>query len=316
VSKGYGEHGHINQLTGQAIEQRDDAPSHLPTELLTEVDNDKNLVRLRCARNEAWRRVENAVPGVFNSSPYRHSRNETDRRASREAIRAHIDDIVGQELAVKLFDDAYNAVRTYSSHRQRLIDHKLAAYREDWFKQANASDALYRPTTATTSTQTAGASSSPPAPASKSALAKLFHPESELEFLSLELVEALALDCDPREQSGAKIPSQNKPQTEKLGDRTTRRKTKEMPPQTDGTAAEHHQPLPAKGRPRVKRKYSSMTLDDQDVESIARGKKSKAERGRVCETRSTRVTGEECPAIEVGYIAWDEEQNKIRTVYL
>lgn len=370
VDNGHGEDGHIKQLMSQSIDQRDDAPSHPPKTLLTEVGNDQGLEGLRRTMNEAWQYFREAIPGVFYMSHFAATRNLTKRRACRDMIKAHIDDVVRQKQVLELFDNAHDAVRAYANHRRRLIDHKFTAYREDWFKQANTRDALYQPTTTLATTQTAVASSSPlpsdntlppaiegtlsrPSP---SPLEKWFHPVHELKFLSLELIEALALDCDPQKQLRKNRLSPKRPKTQEFPDRTPPHSLVASAVETPRAKRMHsvmlekeaeagrHSSSPIDGHVE-KGRHSSQKLDEQIEEgrpstampdmpkvkqkrrSVVAGAKRKAERPIAAEGTSkakrvkvgkkklNRVPEEECPAIPIGYIEWDEVHNKWRTIY-
>jgi Protein of unknown function (DUF3435) len=224
VDKGYGEQEHIDRLTGQAIERREDAPPRLPPGILREIHSDRELVRLRCVKDEVFELARNAaLPEILL---YVHLKYKTERLAFLDAVKTRIDDINKRKQATELFYNAVNALRTYTSHRQRLIHHRLAAFREDWFKQANASDALYRPTTVAPYRPTIDTTGARPALAWTSTsldLCRLFHPEYELDSLSLELIETLAVDCDPREP---------RPKYLSKGNRTPRRESKASTPGT------------------------------------------------------------------------------------
>lgn len=66
IDKGYCEQWHINQLTSQAIELRDDVPSCLPSKILEEISKDRELTCLRDANNKAWLCLVHAAPKTFS----------------------------------------------------------------------------------------------------------------------------------------------------------------------------------------------------------------------------------------------------------
>lgn len=44
-----------------------------------------------------------------------------------EATRTRVGDVDEQERVIKLFIDAFDAIRAYDNHRPRLIDHRFKA---------------------------------------------------------------------------------------------------------------------------------------------------------------------------------------------
>ena len=193
MDKGCSEQEHIDRLTGQAIEWREDAPPRLPREILREIDRDEEVVRLRCVKDEAIRLARNAAPEILLSI---HLKYKTKRLGFLDAVRTRIEDVDKQKKAIELFYDALEANRTWDRHRRRLTDKRFVAYRDDWFRQANASDALYRPTTAALcrpTIDTTGARRAFAWTPTSLDLYRLFHPEDELKSLSLELIETLAV---------------------------------------------------------------------------------------------------------------------------
>jgi hypothetical protein len=175
--------------------QRQDAPCRLPLEVREEIKCDGEVVRLRTAKDEAWKRLGRDAPGLFKGHMRQYVHNETERLACLTRIKGSIDDTVKQSTAIESLQGTFNAYRAYRNHLYNVYHQRRPSHRADWFKQENANDAQYRASSDTANSETVIAIPPPP-----SALSKLFHPEPALATLSLELIDALKALTDPQEQ--------------------------------------------------------------------------------------------------------------------